>query len=437
VELVVTRADGDEVLRRPLSLPCAVIGRNEDADVPLQDALVSRRHVYMQLVAGRLFCVDLGSRTGTHWRHGTQPWGWLDRGEAIRVGPFFVRAEGEVPTEGQAGPDPDPLSAAPTGEWPRFSLEFLHGDSRPKPWRVSRVLTLFGHARVCRVRLVDPSVSGVDCGLLHTPQGLWAIDLLGSGGLVVNDKAVRWAPLAAADVVRIGEFSFRVRADVASPPTPAWEPPPRLDEGVGGTPTAEARVARGQLVPQDVPHPLLALPPGTGEAQRALLMPLVNQFAQMQQQMFDQFQQTILMLVEMFTALHKDQMNAVRRELDDLRALTRELHELQQELAGWPAPAAPAPAPAADEPHEVAESPATAAPTPESNGAGPARPSGGAEPASVQPRPAEQAAVASTATGPLPSERPDIHLRIQQRIASIQRERQTRLQKILHFVMGE
>ncbi len=53
----------------------------------------------------------------------------------------------------------------------------------------------------------------------------------------------------------------------------------------------------------------------------------------MQQQMFDQFHQTLLIVAEMFTTLHKEQAGLVREELEQLRQLTRELNALQTEQA--------------------------------------------------------------------------------------------------------
>ena len=70
-----------------------------------------------------------------------------------------------------------------------------------------------------------------------------------------------------------------------------------------------------------------------GEITETLLVPLMNQFGQMQQQMLDQFQQAISMIVQMFGSLHRDQMIAIREELDQLRDLTREFHAIKLELA--------------------------------------------------------------------------------------------------------
>ena len=64
-----------------------------------------------------------------------------------------------------------------------------------------------------------------------------------------------------------------------------------------------------------------------------MLVPLVNQFGLMQQQMFDQFQQAMAMMVQMFGTMHRDQMEVIRAELDQLRELTEEFHALKNELA--------------------------------------------------------------------------------------------------------
>src|SRR5262249_23694777 len=78
----------------------------------------------------------------------------------------------------------------------------------------------------------------------------------------------------------------------------------------------------------------------------------------MQQQMFDQFQQAMGMLVQMFGTMHREQMEVIREELDRLHDLTRELQELKQELARSPGPAAAPTVPVAEA--GAARRPATA-----------------------------------------------------------------------------
>ena len=69
------------------------------------------------------------------------------------------------------------------------------------------------------------------------------------------------------------------------------------------------------------------------ELTESMLVPLVNQFGLMQQQMFDQFQQAMAMMVKMFGTMHRDQMEVIRAELDRLHELTDEFHTLKNELA--------------------------------------------------------------------------------------------------------
>src|SRR4051794_22134693 len=70
-------------MARPGRRPFVLVGRDPGADLVVDHWQVSRRHAYLQLIAGRPFCVDLGSRTGTHWEDGPRRSGWLGPGEAI------------------------------------------------------------------------------------------------------------------------------------------------------------------------------------------------------------------------------------------------------------------------------------------------------------------------------------------------------------------
>ena len=58
--------------RLTLDLPFLLVGSDPACDLRLQHPDVSDRHAYLQLVGGRLFCLDLGSRTGNveHGLHG-------------------------------------------------------------------------------------------------------------------------------------------------------------------------------------------------------------------------------------------------------------------------------------------------------------------------------------------------------------------------------
>jgi hypothetical protein len=52
---------------RDFQQPMVLVGRNPRADLVLDHPLVGLRHAYLQLVEGRLFAIDLGSRQGLRW----------------------------------------------------------------------------------------------------------------------------------------------------------------------------------------------------------------------------------------------------------------------------------------------------------------------------------------------------------------------------------
>ena len=50
---------GREALSREFEQPFLLVGREAAADLPLNDPAVSRRHAYLQVIAGHLFCLDV------------------------------------------------------------------------------------------------------------------------------------------------------------------------------------------------------------------------------------------------------------------------------------------------------------------------------------------------------------------------------------------
>lgn len=78
VALRVEQEDGVRSLRLPLPV---VIGRGEQASLKVADARVSRTHARIEMVDGKLFLHDLGSRNGTLLN--ARP---IDAPEALREG---------------------------------------------------------------------------------------------------------------------------------------------------------------------------------------------------------------------------------------------------------------------------------------------------------------------------------------------------------------
>jgi hypothetical protein len=137
-----------------------------------------------------------------------------------------------------------------------------------------------------------------------------------------------------------------------------------------------------------------------------LLVALVNQFALVQQQMFDHFQQVILAMMQTMTALHREQADLIHQELAQVGELTRQ-------LCAFHAGAAALPLGATVLGHGV-----PALPQPDTREPPPAPRSAEAPPAAAEPGD------------------PAIHLWLTQRIAAIQAERQGRLQRVLGLILG-
>jgi pSer/pThr/pTyr-binding forkhead associated (FHA) protein len=540
LQLAVEAEGARETGVRLLHQPFALIGRDERADVPLDHRLVSRRHVYLQVVEGHVFWIDLESRLGTLGSGRPRKFGWLDVDESMRIGPYEIRRLiGGRPIRRDAShqppPETVPLVAKTYGPspWPEVSLEFLNGPSRAAVWPMNRVLSLVGSAVGCKFRLADPSVSPFHCSLLRTSVGLWVVDLLGSDGVAVNNASVRYALLADGDLLKIGRYRIRVRSRFfeddqppdhlgataslprppqghvlslrgpsAAPAIPATadsgEPPdsgrPSWSSGNGLSPLSFGpQIARAELLPT-AGSALYPAGADRSEVEASVLVPLVNQFGLMQQQMLDQFQNAMGMLVEMFGSLQREQMDVIRQELDQLREVTREFQEVKLELAAYTrereqaraeaaaaAPAVvPAPAPtlsaapaetvipkpreAKSPPPAAASSPASvtfprlaaqpnaspstaaqAAPSrtaPASPLSAPSTPDTGAGASGPPGASSAAAAAATTAAGP--RKRPaegaenerDMMVWLNQRIVTLQNERESRWQKILKLLPG-
>jgi hypothetical protein len=172
------------------------------------------------------------------------------------------------------------------------------------------------------------------------------------------------------------------------------------------------------------------------ENEHRLVLPLVQQFAALQQHMFDQFNQTMVMLVQMLAAMQQEQVGLIREEMRHFQKATDELARLRQQLRDSQTAPAPAAAPAN-------------APQP-----APGRWAAGTWPGAWTPLPADQPAPKGgpgvpprLVDAPAAHSPPDqkeaeatadeaVHLWLHERIEQLQTERQNRWQRILGFIRG-
>jgi len=362
--LTVWREDGAERRRVELWQPYAIIGRDPKTEVVLEHVGIGRRHVYLQVLGGQAFWLSLEGQSQKRTGVDPQSMGWLMGGRALRLGPYSIRQEdgsgGEAGVVGARAPRETPLVALQErGDRTRTALEFLNGPSRNTRWPVRRMMSLVGSASGCKFRLTDPSVSRFHASLLCTVGGLWVVDLIGREAVRINGETVRAGRLDDGDILGIGRYEIKVHRQPGSETSSVY-PSIRLASLAGLDPESSAPGLAGESGwgRQSLPIPagrspspdepglgttLSPVSPGGGvsatellpsgnELTVSMLAPLVNQFALMQQQMFDQFHQALAMMVKMFSEMHRDQMDVIRAELAGLRELSQEVRELKAEL---------------------------------------------------------------------------------------------------------
>jgi anti-anti-sigma regulatory factor len=213
--LAVSSPDEPQPIEVTIGGPFGLIGRDESCACRLNHPDVSRRHAYLQAIFGRVFCVDLGSRNGTHWGDTAKKSGWLDPNVPIRTGPYQIRVLDTIGLGSPSAPFPENFSpldpyAGQLGQLPRVEIEVLSNAVPSAEMTVTRLITLVGSSARCKLRLQHPSVAKVDCSLVWLPDGLWVMDLSGRGHSRLRGKVLRCARLENEQTLRLGRFHLRV-----------------------------------------------------------------------------------------------------------------------------------------------------------------------------------------------------------------------------------
>ncbi len=219
------RLDGVEC--RSFDTPYVVVGRDPQSDLVLEHRDVCPRHAYLQLIGGRLHCVDLGSQSGIALGGQTRRAGWVESQQAIRIGPYWIRFATNHSGTIASGSCKDVEPA-------RLTLDLSHRGFKSSVCPIAAGLSLVGSSTDCQVRLLDPGVSNTHCSLISTPLGLWVVDLFGKGGIQVNGTPVRQSLLQPRDELHIGRSSIRIRQAVdagglgpaSAAPSPWYEEEP-------------------------------------------------------------------------------------------------------------------------------------------------------------------------------------------------------------------
>jgi len=349
---------------RTFDCPFVLVGRHPRSELLLEDGQVSRRHAFLQAIAGRILVTDLQSRGKVYWEGEEAPrsQGWLDQAGFIQVGPYRIRRSGCGVSENQEGVSPAGLApfdqeghdADPVL---RAALELpIRVNDGPSLWPVQGQLAMVGRSDLCQLVLTDDSVSRFHAALVPTPSGLWVVDLLAREGLHVNGERVRWAWLADGDTLRMGRFTFIVRYETPPDQTTRQDVPLEAGASPAERPGTELAVSMGhsdngrsalavrpggrsraglKVVTSPPTFMSAALVPSGGEVWEPAIPspPIPGAIWQQQIQLMELFHNDMILMVEMFVAMHREHLASVRDELGKVQHLTRELGALQAKLA--------------------------------------------------------------------------------------------------------
>ena len=234
--------DGREVI---VESPSAVLGSQPRADVHLPGEAVGNRHAYLQVIAGRVFCLEIDDECRCSGRTAHKaPAGWIrDRPSSSgRTGCGWSAAcAGRQAASPRGGGQPDqqsrpeqlnPLAAGSADRLgaPDATLEIVRHRTLQARWPLDRLLSLVGRNPVCKVRIHKASVSRVHLRVVRTADGTWLIDLLSEGGVRVNGERVSIARLGDADRIQIRDVLIRAR--FAPTPLAVLPAPPSADCGL-------------------------------------------------------------------------------------------------------------------------------------------------------------------------------------------------------------
>ncbi len=413
LEIVVDRSGAEAVAPLRMDQPCLRIGRHPRSDLRLDDPAVSQRHAYLQLIAGRLLCIDLESRTGTLHRGEPVSFTWLDPLDTLQIGPYRLTVRSPAPSEIEPGRAA--LRAA--------DLEIEREGRAPSRWPMPQIIALVGSSSLCHLRLTGERATRFAFSLVRTPVGVWMVDLGSSSGVLVNGQQQPIAQLGEGDQIPVGPYRLVMRYG--------------RDRQAPASPRAESRpVSVSPPTPVTTPATVRHRPPRTVSSLTAAspapeeLLPavhgLLERVVQVQQQMSEQLPQAIAMITQAFGALQRDQMDVVRQELAEIRRLNQEILTLRSaDRAPEAAPAsrAAAPAPRLTPPRPDPD-PRLAEDVP-GEPSGPERPDAaapGAEPAPLSPPPRFDPHVVGDFVG--------------ERLARVERERRSRWRKLLRAMLS-
>jgi hypothetical protein len=303
--------------------PSILIGQSELADCRLLHPTIGKRHLYLQLLNGRLFGLVLSERMTVQWGNEARSSGWISEDDMIGFGPYTVRVLEGIESPADDSPSNNPLVTSGTQE-PALCLTHHADPAKPFRGSVNRALTLIGNSELCKFRIHSNRVSRVHCSLVRTRDGFWMTDLGGQDGFRLNNMSCRTAKLEEGDSFVLGGIEYRVHYQSASHITslaPARSSRPASISGIQQP--AETSIASNSV------HEL-SLPTGQELIER-MIGTIFDQFTEMQKNTLQQFQDLLGSLVQKFDSMLQLQQASANEEMNQFNRLTEELVDFRRE----------------------------------------------------------------------------------------------------------
>jgi len=330
LELEVEVAGPASVIRYCLRQPFVILGRHPLADIRLDADGVRPRHLYFQAIEGRVACINVAhSASFVADDHEIVSFSWLPIGQSVEIGTRRIRLLSYESTADLDSGLSDPFTVGSAFDIfaPRMTLELMNEEipGERQSWPIDRLVTLVGRTSRCDIQLNHEMVSNVHCSLVLTAAGLWVVDLLGRDGILINERPVRAGCLGMEDELRIGPYRLRLQEI----PIPRVYP---KDENDYHPLTPISEFDFGIFNHPDSNHELAEYSRSWSEEgeRKQLLEELMDQFQNMQGSMFDQHQDTLSRMIEAFQQTQENQTLALKKELEQLRSITREVEALQK-----------------------------------------------------------------------------------------------------------
>lgn len=219
-----------------------VFGRDDSADIRVEDKKVSRRHAIFKLVDGELWVEDLGSANGVRLNgKRIQREARFGPGDNIKVGGYRISVKDLDDQTGSSMVDrDDPRLASHTPEMPLVSRQKGHAPTsagrlversderagaagglppviegvddpiKGQRFELKPGENVIGRLEECDVPILDGSVSRQHARILVGRDRVSVTDLGASNGTFLNEARVEVSELAGGDVIRVGNIRLRV-----------------------------------------------------------------------------------------------------------------------------------------------------------------------------------------------------------------------------------